>query len=355
MISNVYELPDLDTLILNKYITVRKHPTEDLYIYNYTAKTQYDNLWNETTMTCRGLIADGEGKVVSRPFKKFFNLEQVESLPNEPFEVWEKMDGSLGVSYWVNGEPRLASRGSFESEQAIKGTEMLHGQYRDSIGVLSPAYTYLFEIIYPENRIVVDYGQTRQLVLLAVIDTYSGKDFSGLDYYSIAKRFTSPWYVPVKTLEQLSLIKRSNFEGFVIHFKGGLRVKVKTEEYVRLHRLLTGINERMILQDYLMTGKPIDELIERVPDEFYQWIKSVENKFKTEYRLIEVCAKEKFEELKGSASRKEFAQAAIPTGYSNVLFRMLDGQDYSETIWKMIKPDVKSFKIDSDGLTYPNK
>lgn len=37
-------------------------------MYNYTAKAQYDKLWNEVTLQCRGLILDGDGNVVARPF-----------------------------------------------------------------------------------------------------------------------------------------------------------------------------------------------------------------------------------------------------------------------------------------------
>lgn len=173
-------IQDLKQLIADDYINVQKHPTADLYIYNYSPKAQYDRLWNDWTLACRGLIMNALYEVVARPFHKFFNLEETENLilPDEPFEVYEKMDGSLGILYWADGKPAIATRGSFTSEQAIVATELLHTKYANSLEHLDPTKTYLFEIIYPENRIVIDYGDARKLVLLAVIDTKTGAEIS---------------------------------------------------------------------------------------------------------------------------------------------------------------------------------
>lgn len=110
-ITNIHELPELARMVAEGYISVRRHPTAPLRIYNDTAKAQYDHVWNPATLTCRGVITNENGTIVARPFPKFFNLEQVETLPNEPFEVHEKLDGSLGILYWVGNEPSIATRG----------------------------------------------------------------------------------------------------------------------------------------------------------------------------------------------------------------------------------------------------
>jgi RNA ligase len=109
-IQNTNELASLAEMIANGYIVKRQHPTFPIAIYNYTAKAQYENVWNEATLTCRGLICDIDGNVVARPFRKFFNLEQVESLPDKPFDVYEKLDGSLGILYWWDGKPYITTR-----------------------------------------------------------------------------------------------------------------------------------------------------------------------------------------------------------------------------------------------------
>ena len=62
-------------------------------------------------------------------------------------------------------------------------------------------------------------------------------------------------------------------EGYVIKFKNGFRMKIKGDEYVRLHKILTNISNRDIWE-YLKDNKPFDELLEKVPDEFNDWVKT---------------------------------------------------------------------------------
>lgn len=119
---------------------------------------------------------DGSGNVVARPFQKFFNYEELQpsDIPTDlPFEIFEKMDGSLGILYWIGDEPFIATRGSFSSDQAIHASSLVNKRFRE-LGIskrdLIPNATYLFEIIYPENRIVVDYGSDDTLFLLAILN-----------------------------------------------------------------------------------------------------------------------------------------------------------------------------------------
>ena len=94
----------LRQMLDERLVMVQKHPHADLFIYNYTNKAQYDRIWNEITLMCRGLILDAGLHIVARPFKKFFNLEELpaDEIPDEPFEAYEKIDGSLGIlSGWM--------------------------------------------------------------------------------------------------------------------------------------------------------------------------------------------------------------------------------------------------------------
>lgn len=140
--------------LISKYLDEKKlirqkHPTEDLYIYNYSKGVQFNRQWDEVTLSCRGLILDSEMNIVSRPFRKFFNYEEPEAkIPvGVPFKVYDKLDGSLGVSYKVNGVPYIASRGSFDSVYALEATRLLHEKYKGSMDKMEDGKTYLFEII----------------------------------------------------------------------------------------------------------------------------------------------------------------------------------------------------------------
>ena len=140
-----YNVDILNTYVEKGLIEKNKHPFYPIYIYNYSRECQFLGAWDEITLACRGLVLDEEGNVLARPFKKFFNIEETKSIPDESFEVYEKMDGSLGILFRYRGEWIFASKGSFTSDQAVKGKEMLN---KYGIENLDKSKTYLFEIIY---------------------------------------------------------------------------------------------------------------------------------------------------------------------------------------------------------------
>ena len=323
---------ELNQLITDNYINVNKHPTANLYIYNYTQKTQYERFWNNCTLACRGLIMDKDCNIVARPFQKFFNLGEFENqvVPNESFEVYEKMDGSLGILYWIDNQAYIASRGSFVSEQAQVATEMLHTQYAEAIPLLDKSKTYLFEIIYPENRIVLDYGNERKLVLLAIVDTETSIENEMQDIgFEVVKRYDG-----LNDLSKLKLLEEDNREGFVIKYKNDYRLKVKFDEYQRIHRIVTQVST-LNIWEYLKEGQDLLPILDRVPDEFYDWVKSTHTQLLEKYSEIETQAKMDFKVLE---NRKETALYFQSCKYPSVMFKILDGQSYEQTIWKIIKP-----------------
>lgn len=325
-------LTRLDQLIHENYVKVQKHPTEELYIYNYTARAQYDRVWNECTLNCRGLILDKNREVIARPFQKFFNLGEHEGqhIPNETFEVYEKMDGSLGVLYWVNNQPFIATRGSFDSAQSVKANELLHVKYGKILDKLNPKYTYLFEIIYPENRIVVDYGNEESLILLAIIETTTGQELPLIDIgFPVVKRYDG-----INEIDTLKSMEVANKEGFVIRFKSGYRLKVKFDEYQRIHRIVTNVSS-ISIWEYLREEKDWDDILERVPDEFYHWVKNTRQQLTDQYQAILDQAKNDFKILE---TRKETALYFQTCKYPAVMFNLLTGKPVSETIWRMIRP-----------------
>ncbi|WP_271252281.1 T4 RnlA family RNA ligase [Pseudanabaena sp. Chao 1811] len=334
------DLEKTDQLVAEGYITKRPHPSGELFIYNYTAKAQYDRLWTPETMQCRGLILDREGAIAARPLPKFFNLQEYkESLPAEPFDVYEKLDGSLGILYWYQDQPYIASRGSFNSDQADKANKIFQERYSDAIPLLDKSLTYLFEIIYPANRIVVDYGAYEALVLLAVIETASGREhpieaFTHLGF-PIAKKYDG-----LKDLEAIANLNEQNQEGFVIRFGSGLRLKFKFADYVKLHRVLTQVTSKVIWE-MLRDQTPFEDILERVPDEFYNWVKETKASLLAQYQQIEENAKDDFERIVAivdRSDRKEMAKHILTCQNHTILFSLLDGKDYSDYIWRTIKP-----------------
>lgn len=337
----------LKQMIDEKMIRVQKHPIDDLWIYNYTEICQYSRTWNEVTLQCRGLILDSNFEVIARGFSKFFNYEELDSssIPNLPFDVYQKVDGSLGILYWRGDVPYIATRGSFVSEQATHASRILQETIIENPEIqtkLNRNSTYLFEIIYPENRIVVDYNDLDTLILLAVIDTKTGKDLPLENIgFPIVKKYDG-----LKDIDKLKELEQPNEEGFVIKFSNDFRMKIKFEDYKRLHKIITNVST-VNIWEYLSENKPLDELLQKVPDEFYDWVNSIVYNLETEYSKIENECKSVFKVLD---TRKETAEYFKDRSYPSVLFKMLDNQDYSKIIWKIIKPEYSKPFSNREGV-----
>lgn len=338
-----------------KLITCRPHENGELLIWNYSPVVQYSRAWDDVTMMCRGLITTLDGMVVARPFRKFFNLgEHTEELPSlEGATVTEKYDGSLGILYHDGHQHCLATRGSFASEQALKGTEMLQEQIINVFGDewMIPGFTYLFEIIYPQNRIVVDYEGKEQLVLLAAIHTETGEELSHEDLILPNK---AEQYANFKDIKELYSLQRDNTEGLVVRFSNGLRLKVKWDEYVRLHRLVTGVNAKTIWE-FLSTGADLDELLDHVPDEFFNWVQDKKAELEQIHKGLMDSGEYRFNSVKHLSTRKEQALALqdAPATVKAVAFAFLDGkpeEQIAQRIWKAIKPSYETpYRTDIDS------
>jgi len=358
---NVLEKVDwklLNDYIENNLIIANKHPEYDIWILNYSPKVQSKRFWDEYTLSCRGLVIDADGNILARPFQKFKNYEEYQACEidwSQEFDVFEKMDGSLIIMFYY--EPHMewivASRGSFISEQCIMGKNMINANVYVT-DKLNTACTYLFEIIYPENRIVVDYGNRKELVLLSVIETKTGVEMyyddiksSYSKYFSIVKRFELKSF---KEIRQMIERGEDNKEGFVIRFLSGFRIKMKYAEYVRLHGILTNVSN-LTVWEHLMNNYDFDALLDRVPDEFYDWLKKTVAVLQQAFNEIERQALKEFVRIyhvNGIVGRKEFAEEAQKSEYRSILFKLFDKRQYSEIIWKSVRPVYsKPFK---DGL-----
>lgn len=349
---------DIEALVEKGYIMMNKHPELDLFILNYTKAAQFEKVWNEYTLMARGLVVDGDFNVVARPFPKFFNLEEhkPEEIPTDlSFEVFDKMDGSLGILFYYAGTWHLATRGSFTSDQAKKGAEILHWKYQvdnNMYDKLAQGFTYLFEIIYPENRIVVDYNGKKDLVLLAAIENATGNEmpYENLKYsgFDVVKKFTID---KVEDFKDLKLLNGDNREGFIVKFSNGFRVKIKYEEYCRLHRIVTNVSNKTVWE-FLKDDKPFGELIDRVPDEFFDWVKETRSEMISQFERIEYIALKDFytRYVKDFLrDKKGFALMVKGHPYESILFKMFDGKPYRQIIWKLIKPEfAKPFANDEN-------
>jgi len=365
------DMDKVQQLVADGYISVRHHPTAPLSIYNYTPQCQYEWKWTPETIACRGLILDDNDCVVARPFPKFFTPDQYKDLRNHMhhlygvryrdmykggFTVTEKMDGSLGILYYhPDCGLGIATRGSFTSDQALHATRLLRERYGAFPFVVDPACTYIFEIVYPDNRIVVDYRGLDDLILLTVLDNETAEDLPDRVAAWVKTGGLTVMEYDFKRFEDVLAVQAEDAEGFVVKFDNGIRVKVKFDEYLRLHRILTNTTSRTVWEN-LRNHVQMQDMLEVIPDEFYQWVTQVEDDLLTQYRAIEEEAENMVRACAAVGwipnNRKAIAQHFKPSPVRGIMFSMIDGKDYEDTIWKMIKPKAdKPFKVENNDET----
>ena len=366
----------LDRYVSEGWLISQKHPTLPLAIYNYSQKTQYDEHWDEVTLACRGVIVDSStGKVIINPFPKFFNYEEVEDeIPWETSDyvyVQEKMDGSLGILFYYPDamEWILSTRGSFTSDQAIRGMEILKSKYK--LDSFEKSIAYMVEIIYPENRIVVDYGEEKITFLGACLNRSfkyeeRGSDelhwttalsffhASGIlkeDIVETEQYFNNPQKREISSFdhsmyESLKGKNLKNKEGFVLRFfPSNFRCKIKFEDYVALHRIVTQVSSYDIWENLKETGKLPESFLSNVPDEFYDWVKKVETEVSEKFRFSKSLHNAHVSSVLryGLEDRKVIAKAFMaikdPRVNSGILFALIDKKNVDAKIWDMVKPE----------------
>jgi RNA ligase len=331
-----------------KRVRPNDHPTLPLRLYNYTELAQYQKAWNDVTRVCRGLIVHRvTGEIIARPFPKFFNHSEDQHPDfdlSEPVTVTDKLDGSLGIIYpTCDGSLAIATRGSFTSEQAIHATHILRTKYPDWYP--ANGSTVLVEIIYPQNRIVVDYGEVDDLILLGAVHIESAITSTPREvYWPGEKADVFPY---ASFAEALAVEPRKNSEGLVVHFRtSDVRVKIKQDDYVALHRIVTGWNERTIWER-LASGQSLDLLIEGLPDEFHKWATGIADGLTAKHEILMDGAKAEhasiLDRLPDGWSRKDYAlEAAKRPLFGPALFQILDGRDISDWAWKQIYPTYEA-------------
>jgi RNA ligase len=312
---------------------------DELLMFSYTTKAQYEGRWNFFERVSRGLIINREsGEIVARPFDKFFNWgERGQKAGGHIVSVTEKLDGSLGILYRQGGGYKIATRGAFDSDQAHWATAFLQEYY--DLSDLPDELTLLFEIIYPENRVVVDYGERRELVLLAARNRHTGKYLPFYpELYIMAQQygFSLPKLYQFNNvgeiITQTGLIGPDQ-EGWVVEFSDGSRWKLKGDRYLELHKLISGLTFKWTLTN--MANGTIGAARLVIPEEFLiqvdEWVAEIE----TTVRQVKEQATTAFEQAPKS-SRKDFAlwvqqnhQTLAP-----YLFSQLDGKDIEPLIYK---------------------
>jgi RNA ligase len=220
---------------------------------------------------------------------KFFNINETDSNLYHNIEykgirsVQDKLDGSLITFIPIGNSILPKTKFSFFNEQTTLASSVYYSDenLRTFIDNCFKLDHYpMFEIISPSNRIVLSYNIT-ELRLLQVLD----KDGKFLDIYDI---YFDYYDIPrVERYDMYSLdelIHKSttdeNIEGWVVQFDDGHILKIKTLDYFRKHRLITGdIHvEHKIIE--MTLNETIDDTLSQLPEdaiELRNFVNSIRN------------------------------------------------------------------------------
>lgn len=359
-LQDVLSLENLNKRLEERYILCQKHPNLPLRIYNYSPSAMFDNVWDHEIMLCRGLIVeDISNRVIARPFYKFFNLNtighpdtQEANLPKSIPLVTEKMDGSLGIYWCYGGEEGIATRGSFTSEQATWATNHLKEHYQNLLKPLAEqGLTTLFEIIYPENVIVVNYDFA-DLVMLTLVRISDGWEVPR-GYLESLGGFHPPLVSKFdKPLSEIVKEDIHNKEGYVLSWHGTtipLRVKVKFPEYLRLHKLLCGVSPKSLCKMLSEGLDPANDIGTGLPQPFIDWVQDWTTRFLREHDRIYKGAYKVYADFMNDRDtefpvvRKKAAEAFLKfPEFKSICFLMLDMRPIKEQVWKQVWESMKA-------------
>lgn len=314
------------------HVQVRQHG--DILMFNYTDAAESAGRWNAFERMSRGLMIHRQtGEIVARPFDKFFNWGRPYSTDAQLVCVTEKMDGSLGILYRLNGEYRIATKSSVQSLQAKWATAFLKNY---DLSDLPDYYTLMFEVIYPSNRIVVDYGQRQDLVLIGARNRFTGEMASLAERQALAAQFgfglpiiyqfasATELYAVLPTLDGQN-------EGYVAEFADGQFFKFKGQRYLELQSQTLSFN---IALQAVIDGKTA-QLLAETPDEFlpmvHDWLAEIEQTV----QRIRTEVRQAFDQAPKD-SQKIFATWVMQhhKPLSSYLFTCLKGQPFEQDIYK---------------------
>lgn len=311
-----------------------------------------DDLGGAIRREARGLIFDRDGNLMSRPFHKFFNInERDETQMNvidmsQPHVVMEKMDGSMIRPILVDGYLRLATKMgvtnvAMDAEAWLAAQDpslkkWLRRCVEDSV-------TPLFEWISPFNQIVLAYEEA-DLVYLGTRCNTSGwymMDASGNRFNTVPRYGSVEGNISDYIARQRGAEGR---EGDIIRFADGQMLKIKNDWYVRIHKTVDRIVFDRNIVD-LIINEEVDDVLPMLPQVQADRVRDFESRFWAAFKETEAGIAEIYIDATRYESRKDVATIFAKTVDKTVMpfiFRMLDGNDLRELMLDHVRKSIST-------------
>lgn len=322
---------------------------------------------------CRGIsFNNSNGVILSRPFHKFFNLNEREcsldsvvmkKMTTNGYNFYDKKDGSMVRPTFMNDQILFATKMGI-TDVANEVNTLLHNNclfdensshytFRDIIGeCMVSGYTPIFEYISPTNQIVLKYNRP-QLVFLAMRNNRTGE-------YVSSETETYGWKflenmkcddhlntlanagTGLKLHESVEYLRgMENSEGAVLRFDDGHMVKIKSDWYVRLHKTKDAISSDRKIVD-LIINQGVDDLMPILMKEdkanvldIQDWFWHVYDQKVNNIQHLYNEMRTKYGDDRGAFAREQMSQLHPLDG--RLIFSLWDGKDAGQVLMNMIQ------------------
>lgn len=269
----------LDSLRSHDFVNCKKfvsHP--HITSYNFTRKAFTKGIWDQVSLTARGLFVDDDRNIIVRSYNKFFNLEErpetewrnLQKNLAFPITLWIKENGFLGLlGYDLTSEKLFfASKSTPESPFAQWFKEIL----MESIPEARMEYlrrtlrdrnlSLVFEVNDPVNDPhMIEYDKRHVVLLDAIYRTEQFKRLEFQELQQFAATYEIPckqkamvfkdwnsfkgWYDSVEKQGQNYTLRGKQVEGFVIEDSNGFMFKIKMP-YYSFWKYMRSLKDRVI-------------------------------------------------------------------------------------------------------------
>lgn len=277
---------------------------------------------------CRGIILDSsqDWQIVSYPYDKFFNYGEIHATPIDwsTAKVYEKLDGSLMVLYFYDGDWRVQSSGTPDAAGEVNGFGLsfaeLFWKVWNELEYQLPSETnhcFMFELMTPYNRIVVQ-PKNNQIVLHGVRNLLTRQESDPkiwahqYGWQLVPSYPLTSWTEVIKAVENLDPM---NSEGYIVCDASFQRIKVKSPQYVAISHLRESFSTRRMIEivlknegeEFLSYFPEWSEVFQRIKERYLSVVQEIEEVYQ-QYQSIEL--------------QKDFALAIKDLPYSGILFSL---------------------------------
>ena len=331
LLDFIRENIDWEVQLSNAPYHIRIKRSDGFIIFYYGIEADFRI---DVVRECRGIILDetDDYQPVCVPFFKFGNYGEsyADDIDWNTARVQEKIDGSL-IKVWCHkGVWRVSTNNTINAEDATTNNRensflnIFHQAWVHTgkqFSDLNPDYTYMFELVSPQTRVVIPYMETKLY--------HTGtRDKNTLQELHVDIGIEKPKEFSISTIEAcIEAAKNLDkyHEGFVVVDSRWRRIKIKSPLYVAIHHILNNISSDKRIIDLIVSGEDA-EVVSYFP-EYAEMFNAMRERMD---RFIAYNEQE-LETVKNAAypTQKELAEYVTKTICPACLFSVTNGKSKS--------------------------